>query len=339
MRILFMGTPDFARQNLKALYESGENIIGVVTAQDKPKGRGMVLTPSDVKKYALEVNIPVYEPITLKNEAFLDTLKELDPELIVVVAYGKILPSYVLDYPKYGCINNHASILPKYRGAAPIQRAIMDGDNETGVSVMKMDVGLDTGDVILVKRVQIEENDNFETVHDKLAEAGSIALLKTVDLLKKGEATYTKQGEDFTYAEKILKADCLIDFNKSLNEIHNQIRGLSPIPLSFTHTPDGKLLKIVASRVIDSTRITGKKNGEVVSLNGGIYIKCQNGTIVFDEVVPEGKGKMSANAFINGRKIAVGDILKQDFRKEKYMFNPRESALNSLNKFESQSSF
>ena len=307
MRILFMGTPDFARQNLKALYESGENIIGVVTAQDKPKGRGMVLTPSDVKKYALEMNIPVYEPATLKNEAFLETLKELDPELIVVVAYGKILPSYVLDYPRYGCINNHASILPKYRGAAPIQRAIMDGDKETGVSVMKMDVGLDTGDVILVKKVQIEENDNFEAVHDKLAEAGSEALLEVVRLLKEGKATYTKQDDTFTYAEKILKSDCLVDFTKSAKEVHNKIRGLSPIPLAYTKTPDGKILKLVNSRVCD-TDFKGQV-GEVVSLDGAIFIKCGTGTVIIDMVVPEGKGRMKATDYINGRKIKLGDIL------------------------------
>ncbi len=307
MRILFMGTPDFAKRNLEALYNNGENIVGVVTAPDKPKGRGMVLTPSDVKKFALEKNLEVYQPTTLKDGAFLDTLKELDPELIVVVAYGKILPSYVLDYPKYGCINNHASILPKYRGAAPIQRAIMDGDKETGVSVMKMDIGLDTGDVILVEKVTIEENDNFESVHDKLAEAGSTALLKTVELLKKGEATYTKQPDTFTYAEKILKADCLIDFNKSLDEIHNQIRGLSPIPLAYTKTPDGKILKVVKAHKTD--KAANCENGEIVSLDGAIFVKCNDGVIALDIIVPEGKGKMNATDFINGRKVKIGDIL------------------------------
>ena len=307
MRILFMGTPDFAKRNLEALYNNGENIVGVVTAPDKPKGRGMVLTPSDVKKFATEKNLTVYQPTTLKDGAFLDTLKELDPELIIVVAYGKILPSYVLDYPKYGCINNHASILPKYRGAAPIQRAIMDGDKETGVSVMKMDIGLDTGDVILVEKVTIEENDNFEIVHDKLAEAGSVALLKTVELLKKGEATYTKQPDNFTYAEKILKADCLIDFNKSIDEIHNQIRGLSPSPLAYTKTPDGKILKVVKAHKADIT--PRGENGEVISLDKSIYVRCENGVIALDVIVPEGKGKMNAQDFINGRKISIGDKL------------------------------
>lgn len=307
MKILFMGTPDFAKQNLEALYEAGHEIVGVVSAPDKPKGRGMVLTPSDVKKYALEKGLKVYTPQTLKNEAFLDTLKELNPELIVVVAYGRILPSYVLDFPKHGCINNHASILPKYRGAAPIQRAIMDGEAKTGVSVMKMDVGLDTGDVILVKEVEIEENDNFETVHDKLAVAGSNALILAVEQIENGTAIYTPQPSEFTYAEKITKADCLIDFNKSVEQVHNQIRGLSPIPLAFTKTPDGKILKVVKARKADLS--VDAQNGEIVSLDKAIFVKCSNGVIALDVIVPEGKGKMNATDFINGRKVSLGDIL------------------------------
>lgn len=307
MKILFMGTPEFAACTLRAIYESGEEIVGVVTTEDKPRGRGMVLTPSDVKKYAMSVDLPVYQPATLKNEAFLDTLKELEPELIVVVAYGKILPKYVLDYPKYGCINGHASILPKYRGAAPIQRAIIDGEEKTGVSVMKMDVGLDTGDVMLVEGVDILENDNFESVHDKLAVAGATGILKAIDLFKNGKAEFTKQGEEFTYAEKITKADCVIDFNKSAEEVHNQIRGLSPVPYAFTKTVDGKILKVARAHV-SSKSFAGEK-GEVCLLDNGIYVKCASGAICFDEVIPEGKSRMSAGAYINGRKVSVGDVL------------------------------
>lgn len=308
MRILFMGTPEFAGESLKAIYESGGEIVGVVTTEDKPKGRGMVLTPSDVKKYALQVGLPVYQPQTLKDGAFLDTLKELDPELIIVVAYGKILPKYVLDYPKYGCINAHASILPRYRGAAPIQRSIIDGDTETGVSIMKMDVGLDTGDVMLVERVPILENDNFESVHDKLVVAGSKGLLKAIELFKSGEYSFTPQGEEFTYAEKITKADCLVNFDKPVKEVHNRIRGLSPIPLAFTKTPDGKILKITKAHI--ASRLINGEIGAVVLLDNGIYVRCRDGVIVLDEIIPEGKGKMSASAYINGRKINVGDILK-----------------------------
>ena len=308
MRIMFMGTPEFAMCNLKAIHENTDNqIVGVVTTPDKPKGRGMVLTPSPVKAYALEHGLTVYQPLTLKDGAFLDTLNELQPELIIVVAYGKILPSYVLDFPKYACINAHASILPKYRGAAPIQRAIMDGEKKTGVSIMKMDVGLDTGDVILVEEVEILENDNFETVHDKLIEASSTGLIKAIELFEKEEATFTKQGDNFTYAEKITKADCLIDFSASVKAVHDKIRGLSPIPVAFTKTPDGKILKVTKAHISDKN--ANSVSGEVVSLDGGISVKCQDGVIVFDEVVPEGKGKMTAAAFINGRKIKLGDIL------------------------------
>lgn len=307
MRILFMGTPEFAMHNLEAIHKTNNEIVGVVTTPDKPKGRGMVLTPSPVKAYATANGLKVYQPTTLKDGAFLDTLKELDPELIIVVAYGKILPEYVLNYPKYACINAHASILPKYRGAAPIQRAIMDGDKKTGVSIMKMDIGLDTGDVILVKEVSIDENDDFEDVHDKLVTAGSEGLLEAISLFSGGNATFEKQGDDFTYAEKITKADCLVDFNASLEAVHNKIRGLSPIPLAFTKLPDGKLLKITKAHK-SNEKFSGVC-GEVVSLDGGILVKCSDGTIVLDEIIPEGKGRMNANAFINGRKISLGDIL------------------------------
>ncbi|MBO5374737.1 MAG: methionyl-tRNA formyltransferase [Clostridia bacterium] len=307
MKILFMGTPDFARTNLSALYESGEEIVGVVTTPDKAKGRGMVLTPSDVKKYALEKGLCVYQPQTLKDEAFLPTLRELDPELIVVVAYGKILPEYVLNYPKYGCVNCHASILPKYRGAAPIQRAIIDGECETGVSIMRMDAGLDTGDVILVEKIAIEKDDNLETVHDKLAEASCKGLLNAVELFKQGKATYTRQSDNFTYAEKITKQDCFVDFQVSAEKAHNKIRGLSPIPLAYT-MQNGKILKIVKAHISERSADNAKV-GEVVFLDSAIHVKCAKGVIALDIVVPEGKGKMNARDYINGRKITTGEIL------------------------------
>lgn len=303
-----MGTPDFAAQALRAIHESGEEIVGVVTTPDKAKGRGMVLTPSEVKKYATEAGLEVYQPATLKDGAFLPTLESLMPELIVVVAYGRILPQYVLDFPKHGCINAHASILPKYRGAAPIQRAIIDGERETGVSVMQMDAGLDTGDVILIEKIDILPDDNFEAVHDKLAVAGSSGLLKAIELFKQGKATRTKQPSDFTYAEKITKQDCVIDFSRSAQDVHNQIRGLSPIPLSFTKTADGKLLKVVKAHISEKSA-NGARVGEVVALDGAIHVSCGEGVIVLDIIVPEGKGKMNARDYINGRKIAIGNIL------------------------------
>ncbi len=307
MKILFMGTPDFALFSLRALVEAGEDVVGVVTQPDKPKGRGYTLTPPPVKVYAEEKGLPVYQPKTLRDEAFAELLRQIDPEVIVVVAFGKILPANVLDYPKYGCVNVHGSLLPAYRGAAPMQRAIIDGCAETGITTMFMDVGLDTGDMLLKKSVAIDLHDTFETVHDKLGECGAELLLRTLALLEAGEITPEKQDDALaTYAQKIEKEDCLLDFSRTAKEVHDRIRGLSPIPLSFTHTPDGRLLKIVASEPVE-----GKgRPGEVISLSGGrITVACGEGAVALLSVLPEGKKKMSAADFINGRRISVGDIL------------------------------
>lgn len=310
MRILFMGTPDFALFSLRALVEAGEEVIGVVTQPDKPKGRGYALTPPPVKVYATEVGLPVYQPNTLRDEAFAALLAELDPELIVVVAFGKILPKNVLDYPKYGCVNVHGSLLPEYRGAAPMQRAIIDGKRETGITTMMMDVGLDTGDMLLIEKMPIEQNDNFETVHDKLGALGAKTLLETVAAMKNGTVERIKQDDaGATYAAKIEKADCLIDFSKSAQAVHDLVRGLSPIPLAFTHTPDGKLLKVTATEVISLEGET-QMAGEILSLDGGkITVACGKGKIALLSVLPEGKKRMSAADFINGRKIKTGDVL------------------------------
>ena len=310
MRILFMGTPDFALFSLRALVEAGEDVIGVVTQPDKPKGRDYTLTPPPVKVYAEEQNLPVYQPNSLRGDDFATLLAEIDPELIVVVAYGKIMPANVLDYPKYGCINVHGSLLPEYRGAAPMQRAILDGKRETGIVTMYMDVGIDTGDMLLRAPMTIEETDNFETIHDKLGALGAETLLKTLTGLKDGTLVRVPQdSEKATYAAKIEKSDCVLDFTQSAKWVHDRVRGLSPIPLSFTHTPDGKMLKVIASERVDVS-VTGKRAGEVLSLaNGKITVACADGAVALLTVLPEGKKKMSAADFINGRKISVGDIL------------------------------
>lgn len=310
MKILFMGTPDFAIPALSALIESGEQIVGVLTQPDKPKGRSYVLTPPPVKKFALEKGLDVYQPTTLRTEEFASLLSSLDPELIVVVAYGKILPRNVLEYPKHGCINIHGSLLPEYRGAAPMQRAIMDGKKLTGITTMLMADGIDTGDMLLKAELAIGENDNFETVHDRLSALGAETLLRTIALLKKGELVPIKQDESLaTHAAKIEKEDCLLRFAEDATSLHNRIRGLSPIPLSFTHTPDGKLLKIYSSRVIDAEAKTDKPIGCVLSLDGEIAIACGKGILALTEVLPEGKGRMKTADFIRGRKLQVGDIL------------------------------
>ena len=310
MRILFMGTPDFALFSLKALCESGREIIGVVTQPDKPRGRGYALTPPPVKVYALEAGIPVYQPATLKDESFASLLEELHPDAIVVVAYGKILPKNVLDYPKYGCVNVHGSLLPMYRGAAPMQRAIMEGNIETGITTMKMDVGLDTGDMLLTARVPIDEDDNFEDIHDRLGATGAELLLETLDGLEAGTITPEAQdGALATYAAKIERTDCVIDFGWDARRVHDTVRGLSPIPLAFTYTPDGKMLKVTKSRILRRDGCFGRV-GEVISLEGGeIEVACKNGTVALLSVLPEGKRRMSAQDFINGRRISVGDVL------------------------------
>ena len=310
MRILFMGTPDFALPTLRALCESGHEVVGVVTKIDTPKGRGHHMTPPPIKVYALEQNIPVYQPNTLKGEEFAAILSELDPEMIVVVAFGKILPQNVLDYPKYGCVNVHGSLLPEYRGAAPMQRAIIDGKKVTGITTMLMAAGLDTGDMLLKAEVEIGENDSFEDMHDRLSEVGAKLLMETVEKIEKGEITPEKQDDTLaTHAAKIEKSDCLLDFSKDAKTLHDLIRGLSPIPLSFTHTPDGKLLKVVASRVADAEKTVKALPGTVLSVGDDIKVVCGKGILSFLAVVPEGKGRMSAADFVRGRKIAEGDLL------------------------------
>ena len=311
MRILFMGTPDFALPTLRALCENGHEVVGAVTQPDKPRGRGHHMTPPPIKVYAMEQNIPVYQPLTLKGEEFAALLQELDPEMIVVVAYGKILPQNVLDYPKYGCVNVHGSLLPEYRGAAPMQRAIIDGKKVTGITTMLMAAGLDTGDMLLRAEVPIGENDNFEDIHDRLSECGADLLIKTVEGLEKGEIVPEVQDDSLsTYAAKIEKSDCLLDFSKDATVLHNLIRGLSPIPLSFTHTPDGKLLKVVESRVADADKTVKALPGTVLSVGDDIKVVCGKGILSFLAVVPEGKGRMAAADYVRGRKIAEGDLLE-----------------------------
>lgn len=312
MKILFMGTPDFALYSLRAMLGAGENVVAVVTQPDQPRGRGYVLTPPPVKVCAEEHGIPVYQPETLRNGAFSAKLREIDPDLIVVTAYGKILPSDVLDYPEYGCINVHASLLPAYRGAAPMQRAIMDGRTVTGITVMRMDAGLDTGDILLQKEVPIGPDDNFETIHDRMGEAGAGALTDAIARLREGRLIPVPQdGSRATYAAKIGKEDCLIDFAHSAKELHDRVRGLSPFPLAFTRLPDGKLLKIVASGWTPET--PDAPAGTVVSTAGGaISVACGEGTLRLVTVLPEGKKSMPAGAFVNGRGVAVGDRLGEN---------------------------
>ncbi|MBE6535960.1 MAG: methionyl-tRNA formyltransferase [Ruminococcaceae bacterium] len=309
MKILFMGTPDFALFSLKALASTEHEIVGVITQPDKPRGRGYTLTPPPVKVFALEAGFPVYQPETLRSEEFASLLTELSPDVIVVVAYGKILPKNVLDFPKYGCINVHGSLLPEYRGAAPMQRAIIDGKSQTGITTMYMAEGLDTGDMLLKDYVDITDTDNFETIHDKLGECGAALIVKTLEGVEAGTIEREPQDDTLaTYAAKINKEDCVLDFSKDARTLHNLIRGVSPFPLAFTHTPDGKLLKITSAEVFKENGNYGKA-GEVIGLDGGILVACKNGALNITGVLPEGKPRMKASDFVRGRKINVGDIL------------------------------
>lgn len=309
LKILFMGTPDFAEMCLRALVENGQNVLGVITQPDKQNGRGMKVQFCDVKKYALENNLAVYQPETLKDGAILPLLEELKPDIIVVVAYGKILPEYVLKFPKYGCINVHGSLLPEYRGASPIQRAVIDGKKVTGVTTMYMDKGLDTGDMLLKREYEIGENTNTGEAFDDLAKIGAELLLETLDGLEKGTITPQKQDEaKATYAEKIFKDECAVSFDESVQTVHNKIRGLYPFPGAFCHNGE-KMLKLCESRVYKENVPDGK-SGEVVGLfKEGILVKCREGAVLLTKLKPEGKGVMNASDLINGRKIALGDIL------------------------------
>ncbi len=309
MKIAFMGTPEIAATCLDALVRGGHEICAVITGEDKPRGRRMVMTPTAVKAYAICRGIPVYTPKTLKDEAFMTLLSSLAPEIIVVVAYGKILPASVLSYPKYGCINVHVSLLPKYRGAAPMQRAVINGEKETGVTLMQMDVGLDTGDILMQRAFPIGEEDTFETVHDTSARLGGEMLLALLPALAEGRVMPLKQEESLaTYAQKIEKADCRIDFKKSARELNCLIRGVNPIPMAFCMQGE-KMLKLVRAVPTEGRGTPG----EVLRLSdagdGSITVACGEGALSITHLIPEGKGRMSAADYIRGRKINKGDLL------------------------------
>ena len=307
MRVLFMGTPEIAATALGALLSDGFAVVGAVCQPDKPKGRGMTLTPPPVKVLATERGIPVYQPETLRDGAFLPVLAELSPDVIAVVAYGKILPREVLEFPRYGCVNLHVSLLPKYRGAAPMQRAIMAGEKETGVTTMQMDEGLDTGDILFTETFSISETDDFETVHDRSAEIGGRLLSRTLRALKEGSVTPRPQEhEKASYAEKITKAECRLDFTRSAEALSAHVRGLSPIPLSYAVMPDGKSLKIVRARAVPGSGVPGTV---LRAEEDGFAVACGEGALLVTVVIPEGKGRMTGADLLRGRRLSVGDRL------------------------------
>lgn len=317
MNIVFMGTPDFAEESLKSIYEAGHRILGVVTNPDKPKGRGMKNAQSPVKEYAISKNIPVYQPLKVKNNLeFIDEIKNLNPDVICVVAYGKILPKEILDIPKLGCINVHASLLPKYRGAAPIQWAVLNGDKVTGVTTMYMDIGMDTGDMILKEEVQIGENETTGELWDRLSVIGGNLLVKTLSQIEEGTAPRIPQGEDFSIAPMLNKEMSKIDWeNNTAIQIKNLVRGLNPI-MGANSMLNGKKIKFWKVEKIDEENsflnINDLKNkipGTVLlsDCKKGLYIKAKEGIISVLEIQGENAKRMNVGDFLRGNKIEVGE--------------------------------
>ena len=309
MKILFMGTPEFAVPCLDALVKNGHQVCGVVSQPDKPAGRGHKLTPPPVKVIALENNIEVFQPETLKDYSFKSELERLNPEMIVVVAYGKILPEYILDFPKYGCINMHASLLPKYRGAGPIQWSVINGEKVTGITSMLMEKGLDTGDMLLKCKTEIGEYETAGELHDRLKQMGAELLLETVAKMEKGELKPEKQCDaESCYAPMLSKELAKIDWSKSARVVSKLICGMNPWPVAHTEYKGGTL-KIYKAQLGD--RAKGSV-GEIVKVdNQGIKILCGDGnTIVATEIQPSGSKRMQVRDYLNGHSIDIGEILK-----------------------------
>ena len=302
MNIIYMGTPDFAVPALKKLYESKHTVQAVFTQPDKPKGRKMVLTPPDVKVCAQELNIPVYQPTTFTSEEPLEIIKKYNPDVIVVAAYGKLLPKAVLESAKYGCINIHGSLLPKYRGAAPIQQSVLNGDKVTGVTAMQMSEGLDTGDILTTVETEIGENETSGELFDRLSILGGELIIKTLEMLENGEIKPVKQDESkATHTSKIDKSFCPIDFTKSAYEVHNKVRGLNPWPIA-TAELNGKKLKIYSTKVCEKSG----KAGTIISIKP-LIVACGSGSVEIIELQPEGKKRMPSAAFLAGHKLNIGD--------------------------------
>lgn len=302
MNIIYMGTPDFAVPALEKLAKSNHTVMAVFTQPDKPRGRKMIMTPPDVKVCAENLGIPVYQPNSMKTEESLEIIKKYNPDVIVVAAYGQILPKSVLEAPKYGCVNIHGSLLPKYRGASPIQQSVLNGDKVTGITTMLMDVGLDTGDILLTCETEIGENETSGELFDRLALMGGDLILETLTALENGTVTPQKQDESLaSHTSKIDKSLCPIDFSKTAQEVHNQVRGLYPWPVA-TAKICGKNVKIHSTKISDKSG----KAGTIISVRP-LIIACAEKSVEIIELQPEGKKKMTAEAFTAGHKLETGD--------------------------------
>ena len=325
LKIVFMGTPDFAEQSLKAIYEAGYQIEAVVTNVDKPKGRGMKMVSSPVKQFAEEKHLTVFQPQKVRNNVeFIEEIKQINPDVICVVAYGKILPKELLEIPKLGCINVHASLLPKYRGAAPIQWTVLNGDKTTGITTMYMDEGMDTGDMILKEEVEIGKDETTGELWDRLAVIGGNLLVKTLQLIEKGEAPREKQAEEFTLAPMLDKNMSKIDWeNKMASEIKNLVRGLNPIMGAFCYLNDKKIkfwkVDVLSEKELEQEypelieyeyKMPNIEPGTVLFSDAkkGLYIKAKDGIIKVLEIQGENAKKMSIHDFLRGNRIEAGSI-------------------------------
>ncbi|MDI7816832.1 methionyl-tRNA formyltransferase [Clostridioides difficile] len=308
MKIVFMGTPDIAVPCLQKIIDEKYDILGVVTQPDKPKGRGKKLGMSPVKELAIENNIPVYQPIKARDEEFIDTMKSLNPDVVVVVAFGQILPREILEIPKLGCINVHVSLLPKYRGAAPINWVIINGEEKTGVTTMYMDEGLDTGDMILKTEVNLDENITAGELHDKMMNIGAETLKETLKLIEEGTAPREVQNhEEFSYAPIMNKSLGNIDFSKNAMEIHNLIRGVNPWPSAYT-TYNGVTMKIWKTKVLDEK--STKNAGTIIDVNkDGIKVSTKDKVLLIEEIQMPNKKRMLVGEYIKGNTIETGLVL------------------------------
>ena len=310
MRIVFMGTPDFAVGTLEALIEAGHDIAGVVTQPDKPKGRGKNLMAPPVKQAAIARGLAVYQPKKVRDPEFIQILRKLEPQIIVVVAFGQIIPQEILELAPFGCINVHGSLLPKYRGAAPIQWAVIDGEKESGVTIMKMDAGLDTGDMISKEIVPLEDKETGGSLFDKLAKAGARLCVQTLPSIENETAVYEKQPEESptAYASMIDKKMGCIQWEEKAKTIEQLIRGLNPWPSAYTYL-QGKTLKIWEADVLSEE--SGKEPGEVVRTDKtGLYIQTGDKVLCVKDLQLEGKKRMEAGAFLRGYEIPEGTRLK-----------------------------
>ena len=308
MKIIFMGTPDFAKESLEAVYNAGHEVLAVVTNPDRPKGRGMKLVSSPVKEFAVEKGLKIYQPEKVKNNVeFIDEIKKFQPDVICVVAYGKILPKEILEIAKYGCINVHGSLLPQYRGAAPIQWAVLNGDKKTGVTTMYMDTGMDTGDMILKEEIEIGEDETTGEVWKKLSKIGANLLVKTLKQIEDGTAPRIPQSSDFSMAPMLEKDMSKIDWkNKNAKQIKNLVRGLNPIMGTYSYL-DGNKIKFWKVDILQDDK-SGIESGTVIKADSkdGLYIKAKNGIIKVIEIQGENAKKMSIQDFLRGNKIEIG---------------------------------